>query len=161
MSTSGTGGSTWARVLPALALVAVAGACVLFAFSTTPIEDPSGIAAGQAASLSAPAWITAGLALIAAAILLLGANDNTAHRAGGLLGLSASIGAALGGVLNLVGYANSNIWWAANPTAIRQAAAILLVAAIVALFVVGSEQVRPGWRAPRASAWPRPGSKPG
>ncbi len=152
MTAARTGGSRWARVLPALSLVAVAGACVLFAFATTPADDPSGIAAGQAASLSAPAWITAGLAVLAAAILFLGANDNTAHRAGGLLGLSASIGAALGGLLNLVGYANSNIWWAANPAAIRQAAAILLLAAIVALFVVGSEQVRPGWRTPQPAA---------
>ena len=144
-----TGGSRWARVLPPLALVAVAGACVLFGLSTAPTDDPSGIAAGQAASLSLPAWFTAGLALMAAAVLFLGAGDNTAHRAGGLLGLSASIGAAMGGLLNLVGYANSNIWWAANPTAIRQSAAILLAAAVIALVVVGSEQIRPGWRTPR------------
>ena len=148
MTTARTGGSTWARVLPPLSLVAVAGACLLFGLSTTPADDPSGIAAGQAASLSLPAWFTAGLALLAAAILFLGANDNTAHRAGGLLGLSASIGAAMGGLLNLVGYANSNIWWAANPAAIRQSAAILLATAVVALFLVGSEQIRPGWRAP-------------
>jgi hypothetical protein len=148
MATARTGGSIWARVLPPLSLVAVAGACVLFGLSTAPADDPSGIAAGQAASLALPAWFTAGLALLAAALLFLGAGDNTAHRAGGLLGLSASIGAAMGGLLNLVGYANSNIWWAANPTAIRQSAAILLATAVVALFVVGAEQIRPGWRTP-------------
>jgi hypothetical protein len=62
----------------------------------------------------------------------------------------ASIGAALGGLLNLVGYANSDIWWAANPDGIRQSAAVLLATAIVALVVVGSEQLWPGWR--RATA---------
>ncbi len=144
--TARTGGSIWARVLPPLSLVGVAGACVLFGLSTAPAADPSGIAAGQAASLSLPAWFTAGLALLAAAILFLGHADNTAHRAGGLLGLSASVGAAMGGLLNLVGYANSTIWWAANPTAIRQSAAVLLATAILALVVVGSEQLRPGWR---------------
>ncbi len=146
MARAGGGASILARVLPALSLVAVAGSCALFGISTAPADDPSGVAAGQAASLAAPAWITAALALLSAAILFLGASDNTAHRAGGLLGLSASIGAALGGFLNLIGYANSNIWWAANPTAIRQSAATLLLVGIVALVVVGSEQVRPGWR---------------
>jgi hypothetical protein len=158
MTSSRTAGSMLARVLPALSLVAVAGACVYFATSAAAAEDPSGIAAGQSASLTAPAWMTAGLALLAAAILALGANDNTAHRAGGLLGLSASIGAALGGLLNLVGYANSSIWWAANPAAIRQSAAILLLVAIVALLVVGSEQIRPGWRRPGRSADTKPGA---
>ena len=148
MATARTGRSILARVLPAVSLVAVAGACALFGLSTTATEDASGIAAGQAASLSAPAWITAVMALLAAVILLLGGGDTTAHRAGGLLGLIASIGAALGGLLNLVGYANSNIWWAANPAAIRQSAAILLATAVVALVMVGSEQVRPGWRTP-------------
>jgi hypothetical protein len=152
MATARTRGSILARVLPALSLLAVAGACAGFGLSTAPVDDPSGIAAGQAASLSAPAWITAGLALLAAAILLLGATDNTSHRAGGLLGLSASIGAALGGLLNLVGYANSNIWWAADPTAIRQSAALLLVVAVLALVTVGSEQIRPGWRSPLPAA---------
>jgi hypothetical protein len=149
MATPARGGSIWARVLPPLSLVAVAGACALFGISTAPTADPSGIAAGQAATLAAPAWITAGLALLAAVILFLGHDDRTAFRAGGLLGLSASAGAVAGGFLNLVGYANSNIWWAANPTAIRQSAAILLVVAVIAIVVVGSEQVRPGWRAPR------------
>jgi hypothetical protein len=60
--------------------------------------------------------------------------------------MMASIGAALGGFLNLVGYANSDIWWAANPDAIRQAAAVLLLTAVVALAVVASEQLWPGWR---------------
>jgi hypothetical protein len=149
MATARTGRPILARVLPALSLIAVAGACAMFGLSTTATDDPSGIAAGQAASLAAPAWITAVMALLAAVILLLGAGDNTAHRAGGLLGLIASVGAALGGLLNVVGYANSNIWWAANPAAIRQSAAILLLTAIVALVMVGSEQVRPGWRAPQ------------
>lgn len=152
MATARTGGSILARVLPPLSLVAVAGACALFGLSTSPRDDPSGIAAGQAATLAAPAWITAGLALLAAAILFLGANDNTAHRAGGLLGLSASIGAALGGFFDSIGYANSDIWWAANPTAIRQSAALLLVVALVALVIVGSEQLRPGWRSPQPAS---------
>lgn len=155
MATSGAGGSIWARVLPPLALVAVAGACALFSLSTAPADDPTGIAAGQAASLSAPAWITGGIALLAAAILFLLRADYNAYRGGGLLGMSAAIGAALGGLLNLVGYANSNIWWAANPTAIRQSAAILLVTALVALAIVASEQIRPGWR-PRQDSNLRP-----
>ncbi len=146
MAAARTGGSVWARVLPPVSLVAVAGACVLFGLSTAPADDPSGIAAGQAASLALPAWFTAVLALVAAAVLFFGAGDNTAHRAGGLLGLSASVGAAMGGLLNLVGYANSNIWWAADPDAIRRSAAVLLAAAILALVIVGLEQVRPGWR---------------
>jgi preprotein translocase subunit SecE len=140
-----------ARVIPPIALLAVAGACVLFGVSTTPTDDPTGIAAGQAASLAAPAWVTAVLAVVAAAVLVVGGTDTLAHRGGGLLGLIASIGAALGGLLNLVGYANSDIWWAADPAAIRRAAAVLLVTAIVAIVVIGSEQLRPGWQ-PKASA---------
>jgi hypothetical protein len=146
MATPRRGGSVWARVLPPLSLVAVAGACALFGLSTAPADDPSGIAASQAATFAAPAWITAVLALLAAVVLVVGANDVTAHRAGGLLGLIAAIGAALGGFFDWLGYANTDIWWAANPTAIRQAAALLLVTAIVALVLVGSEQLRPGWR---------------
>jgi len=146
LATTRTGGSVLARALPPLALVAVAGACVLFGLSTAPAEDPSGIAAGQAASLSLPAWITAGVALLAAAILAVGGSDTTAHRAGGLLGMCAAIGAAAGGLLNLVGYANSNIWWAADQAAIRIAAAVLLVVAVLALVLVAAEQLRPGWR---------------
>lgn len=146
MATGTSSRSILARVVPPLSLVAVAGACALFGLSTAPANDPSGIAAGQAASLAAPAWITAALALLAAAVLFFGRGDATAYRAGGLLGLVASIGAAMGGLLNVVGYANSNIWWAADPAAIRQTAALLLVVAIAALVIVGSEQLRPGWR---------------
>jgi hypothetical protein len=138
--------STLARVLPPLALVAVAVACVVFGLATAPADDPSGVAASQAAALSAPAWVTAVLALLAAAILAIGTPRQLAYRAGGLLGLSASIGAALGGLLNLVGYASSGIWWAADPTAIRRSAAVLALTGIVAVVVVGSEQLRPGWR---------------
>ena len=146
MASTQAGSSILARTLPAGALVAVAAACALFALSTAPAADPSGIAAGQAASLSLPAWVTAGLALLAAAILFLGGSETTAYRAGGLLGMSAAVGAAAGGFLNLVGYANSNIWWAADPAAIRTAAGVLLVVALAGLAVVASEQLRPGWR---------------
>ncbi len=138
--------SVLARVLPPLALVAVAVACVLFGLATSPADDPSGVAAGQAAALSAPAWVTAIVALLAAASLAVGTPGQVAYRAGGLLGLSASIGAALGGLLNLVGYANSGIWWAADPTAIRRSAAVLALTGVVAIGIVGSEQLRPGWR---------------
>lgn len=135
-----------ARALPPLALLAVAGACVLFGVSTTPTDDPSGIAAGQAWSLALPAWFTAAGALLGSAVLAFGGTDPIVHRAGGLLGLIASIGAAFGGALNLIGYANTGIWWAADPDAIRRAAAVLLVVALVSLVIVGSEQLRPGWR---------------
>lgn len=144
--TQGRARQVAARAVPPLALLAVAGACVLFGVSTTPVDDPSGIAAGQAWSLALPAWFTAAGALLASAVLALGGSDPIVHRAGGLLGLIASIGAAFGGALNLVGYANTDIWWAADPDAIRQAAALLLVVAVVTLVVVGSEQLRPGWR---------------
>ena len=63
MTSTQAGRSTVARVVPALALVAVAGACALFVLSTKPIDDPSGTAAGQAASLALPAIFTAGLAV--------------------------------------------------------------------------------------------------
>lgn len=155
MATAPTGGSVLARAPAPLALITVAGACVLFGLSTAPAEDPSGIAAGQAASLSLPAWITAGVALLAAAILVVGGSDTTVHRAGGLLGMCAAIGAAAGGLLNLVGYANSDIWWAADPAAIRTAAGVLLVVAMVGLVVVAAEQLRPGWR-PRQDSSLRP-----
>jgi hypothetical protein len=147
--------SILARAVPATALGAVAAACVFFALSTAPAADPTGIAAGQAASLSLPAWITGGLALLAAAILLLAGSETTAYRAGGLLGMCAAVGAAAGGFLNLVGYANSNIWWAADPDAIRTAAGLLLVVALVALAIVAAEQLRPGWR-PRQDSNLRP-----
>ena len=146
MATTSTGRSIAARVVPPLALVAVAGACALFGISTTPADDPTGIAAGQASSLALPAWITAGMAILGAVVLAIRGADVIWHRAGGLLGLIASTGAAAGGFLNLVGYANSDIWWAADPDAIRRSAAILLVTAIVALLIVGSEQLWPGWR---------------
>jgi len=146
MTSTQARGSRLARTLPAVALVAVAAACVFFALSTAPAVDSTGIAAGQAASLSLPAWITAGLALLAAAILLLAGSESTAYRAGGLLGMCAAVGAAAGGFLNLIGYANSNIWWAADPAAIRTAAGVLLVVALAALAIVASEQLRPGWR---------------
>ncbi len=150
-----TTGSTLAAVVPALSLVGVAAACAWFGLSTAPAVDPSGIAAGQASSLSAPAWITAVLALVAAGLLLFARGHAMAFRAGGILGMSAAIGAALGGLLNLIGYANSIIWWAADPDGIRRAAAILLVAGLVALVIVASEQLRPGWR-PRQDSNLRP-----
>ena len=155
MASTQAGSSTLARAVPAIALVAVAGACVFFALSTEPAADSTGIAAGQAASLSLPAWVTAGLAVLAAAILLLAGDNQTAYRAGGLLGMCAAIGAAAGGFLNLIGYANSNIWWAADPAAIRRAAAVLLVVALIGLAVVAAEQLRPGWRR-RQDSNPRP-----
>ena len=155
-----TGGSVWARVVPPLSLVAVAGACVLFGLSTAPADDPSvHRRPGQAASLALPAWFTAGLALPGGGHPVPrrrrehGAPRRRAPRA-----LGVGDGAAMGGLLNVVGYANSNIWWAANPTAIRQSAAVLLATAILALVVVGSERLtglapfpradpsRPGWR---------------
>lgn len=145
-----TGRSIVARIVPAVALVAVAAACALFALSATPAEDGTASAAAQTTFLTAPAWFTAGFAILAAVILALSGSPDIVYRAGGLLGMMASIGAALGGFLNLVGYANSDIWWAANPDAIRQAAAVLLVTAVVALAVVASEQLWPGWR--RASS---------
>jgi len=141
--------SILARAVPATALGAIAAACVFFALSTAPAADPTGIAAGQAASLSVPAWITGGLALLAAGILLLAGDNQTAYRAGGLLGMCAAFGAVAGGFLNLIGYANSNIWWATDPAAIRTAAAVLLVVALIGLVVVAAEQLRPGWRAPQ------------
>lgn len=150
MGTTPGGRSIAARAVPAIALVGVAAACALFALSATPADDGTASAAAQTTFLTAPAWFTAGFALLAAAILALSSSPDVVYRAGGLLGLMASVGAALGGFLNLVGYANSDIWWAANPDAIRQAAAVLLATAIVALLVVGSEQLWPGWR--RASA---------
>ena len=146
MVTTSTGRSIAARVVPPLALVAVAGACVLFASSATPAAEGAASAEAQTTFLTAPAWFTAGFALLAAALLALAGSDSLTHRAGGLLGMMASIGAALGGFLNVVGYANSDIWWAANPDAIRRSAAILFVTALVALVVVASEQVWPGWR---------------
>lgn len=155
MASTQAGSSTLARAVPAIALVAVAGVCVFFALSTKPADDPTGIAAGQAASLSLPAWVTAGLALLAAGILLLAGNNSTAYRGGGLLGMCAAIGAAAGGFLNLIGYAHSNIWWAADPTAIRTAAGVLLVVALIGLAVVAAEQLRPGWR-PRQDSNLRP-----
>jgi hypothetical protein len=146
MTSTQTGRSTAARVVPALALVAVAGACALFVLSTKPIDDPTGTAAGQAASLALPAIFTAGLAVIAAALLFVAGDLSMTYRAGGLLGMCSAIGAAAGGFINLIGYANSNIWWAADPAAIRTAATVLLVVALVSLAVVASEQIRPGWR---------------
>ena len=150
MASTSTGRSIAARVVPPLALVAVAGACVLFASSATPSAQGATQAEAQTTFLTAPAWFTAGFALLAAALLVLAGSDTITHRAGGLLGMMASIGAALGGFLNVVGYANSDIWWAANPDAIRRSAAILFVTALVALVVVASEQVWPGWRRVRS-----------
>ena len=155
MASTQAGHSTLARAVPAIALGAVAGACVFFVVSTKPVDDPTGIAAGQAASLALPAIFTAGLALLAAAILLLAGDNQTAYRAGGLLGMCAAFGAIAGGLLNLIGYANSNIWWAADPAAIRTAAAVLLVVALIGLAVVAAEQLRPGWR-PRQDSNLRP-----
>ena len=71
MTSTQAGRSTAARIVPALALVAIAGACALFVLSTKPVDDPSGTAAGQAASLALPAIFTAGLAAIAALLLFL------------------------------------------------------------------------------------------
>ncbi len=156
MSSPQVRSSRLARAVPAIALLALAAACAWFALSTAPAADPSGIAAGQAASLALPAWITSGLALLAAVILLVGGSDtSTAYRAGGLLGMSAAIGAAAGGLLNLVGYANTTIWWARDPGAIRTAAGALLVVSLVALAIVAAEQLRPGWR-PRQDSNLRP-----
>ena len=149
MATASGGRSIAARVVPAIALAGVAAACALFALSATPAAEGAAAAAAQTTFLTAPAWITAGFALLAAAILAWSSSADVVYRAGGLLGMMASIGAALGGLLNFVGYANSDIWWAANPDAIRQAGGILLCAGIVALVVVASEQVWPGWRRPR------------
>ena len=138
--------SILARTPLVVALLAFAAACVFFALSTAPAADPTGIAAGQAASLSLPAWITAGLALLGAVILLLllvlllGGSETTACRAGGLLGMSAAVGAAAGGLLNLIGYASSNIWWAADPAAMRTAAGVPLVVALVGLAAVASDK---------------------
>jgi hypothetical protein len=148
MTSTPAGRSTVGRVVPALALIAVAGACALFVLSTKPIDDPTGTAAGQAASLALPAIFTAGLAAIAAALLFVAGDLSTTYRAGGLLGMCSAIGAAAGGLINLIGYANTTIWWAADPAAIRTSAAVLFVVALVALAIVGSEQVRPGWRRP-------------
>lgn len=150
MAATSSGRTIAARLVPPLALVAVAAACALFALSATPAEEGAASAAAQTTFLTAPAWFTAGFAVLAALLLAIAGTDSFVHRAGGLLGLMASIGAALGGLLNLVGYANSDIWWAANPDAIRGSAAVLLVTAIVAVVVVGSEQAWPGWRRARA-----------
>jgi hypothetical protein len=155
MTSTQAGRSTAARVVPALALVAVTSACLLFVLSTKPVEDPSGTAAGQAATLALPAIFTAGLAAIAALLLFLAADLSTTYRAGGLLGMCAAIGAAAGGFINLVGYANTTIWWAADPAAIRTSATVLLVVALVGLAVVASEQLRPNWR-PRQDSRLRP-----
>jgi len=154
MASPQAGSSTRARAVPAFALVAVAAACGFFVLSTKPIDDPTGLAAGQAASLALPAIFTAGLALIAAALLLVAGDNQTTYRAGGLLGMCAAIGAVAGGLLNLAGYANSNIWWAEDPDAIRRAAVVLLVVSLVGLAVVAAEQLRPGWR--RRDANPPP-----
>ena len=150
MATTASGRSIAARFVPPLALVAVAAACVLFASSAAPSAEGAVAAEAQTTFLTAPAWFTAGFAVLAALILVIAGSDSFVHRAGGLLGLMASIGAALGGLLNLVGYANSDIWWAADPDAIRQSAAVLLATASVAIVVVGSEQAWPGWRRTRA-----------
>ena len=152
MTSTQAGRSTMARVVPALALVAVAGACALFVLSTKPVDDPSGTAAGQAASLALPAIFTAGLAAIAAVLLFLAGDLSTTYRAGGLLGMCAAIGAAAGGFINLVGYANTTIWWAADSAAIRTSAAVLLVVALVGLAIVASEQLRPNWRSRQDSS---------
>ena len=155
MTSTPTGRSTVARVVPALALVAVAGACALFVLSTKPIDDPTGTAAGQAASLALPAIFTAGLAVIAAVVLFVAGDLSMAYRAGGLLGMCSAFGAVAGGFINLVGYANTTIWWAADPDAIRTSATLLLVVALVGLAVVASEQLRPNWR-PRQDSNLRP-----
>jgi hypothetical protein len=155
MTSTQAGRSTVARVVPALSLVAVAGACALFVLSTKPIDDPTGTSAGQAASLALPAIFTAGLAVIAAALLFVAGDLSMTYRAGGLLGMCSAIGAAAGGFINLIGYANSNIWWAADPAAIRTAATLLLIVALVGLAVVASEQLRPNWR-PRQDSNLRP-----
>ncbi len=147
--------SILARTLPAIALVAVAAACVFFALSTAPAPDSTGIATGDAAFIALPAWFTAGLALLAAAALFLGHENMTVYRGGGLLGMCAAVGAAAGGFLNLIGYSNSNVWWAADPGALRTAAGILLVVALLGLAVVAAEQLRPGWR-PRQDSNLRP-----
>jgi hypothetical protein len=146
MTSTQAGRSTVARVVPALALVAVAGACALFVLSTKPIDDPTGTAAGQAAGLALPAIFTAGLAMIAAALLFIAGDLSPIYRGGGLLGMCSAIGAAAGGFINLVGYSNTTIWWAADPAAIRTSATVLLVVAVVALAIVASEQLRPNWR---------------
>jgi len=146
MTSTQAGRSTVARVVPALSLVAVAGACALFVLSTKPIDDPTGTAAGQAAGLALPAIFTAGLAVIAAVLLFVAGDLSMTYRAGGLLGMCSAFGAAAGGFINLIGYANSNIWWAADPAAIRTAATLLLVVALVCLAIVASEQLRPNWR---------------
>jgi hypothetical protein len=156
MTSTQAGRSTAARIVPALALVAVTGACLLFVLSTKPIDDPSGTAAGQAASLALPAIFTAGLAAIAAALLFVAGDLSPTYRAGGLLGMCSAIGAAAGGFINLVGYANTTIWWAADPAAIRTSAVVLLVVALVALAVVASEQLRPNWRSRQDSNLPPP-----
>ena len=156
MASPQSGSSTKARAVPAFALVAVAAACGFFVLSTKPIDDPTGIATGQAASLALPAIFTAVLALVAAGILFFAGDNQTAYRAGGLLGMCAAFGAVAGGFLNLVGYANSNIWWAADPGAIRTAAAVLFVVALIGLVVVAAEQLRPGWR-----PQPKPDVPPG
>jgi MFS family permease len=155
MTSTRAGRSTAARIVPALALVAVAGACALFVLSTRPVDDPSGTAAGQAASLALPAIFTAGLALLAAALLFVAGDLSPTYRAGGLLGMCSAIGAAAGGLINLIGYANTTIWWAADPAAIRTSAAVLLVVALIGLAVVASEQLRPNWR-PRQDSNLRP-----
>jgi hypothetical protein len=155
MTSTQAGRSTAARIVPALALVAVAGACVLFVLSTKPIDDPSGTAAGQAATLALPAIFTTGLALVAAALLFVAGDLSMTYRAGGLLGMCSAIGAAAGGFINLVGAANTTIWWAADPAAIRTSSAVLLVVALVALAIVASEQLRPNWR-PRQDSSPGP-----
>ena len=144
-----------ARTVPAIALVAVAAACVFFVRSAAPAADSTGIAAGTSAFIAIPAWFTAGLSLLAAVILVPWGSDTTVHRAGGLLGMCAAIGAAAGGFLNMIGYANSNIWWAADPAAMGTAAGVLLVVALVGLAVVAAEQLRPGWR-PRQDSNLRP-----
>ncbi len=146
MATTSSGRSITARVVPSIALVGVAAACAIFALSATPAEEGAASAAAQTTFLTAPAWFTAGFAVLAAVTLAVSASPDIIYRAGGLLGLMASIGAALGGLLNFVGYANSDIWWAADPDAIRRSAAILLVTAVISLLVVGSEQLWPGWR---------------
>lgn len=139
-----------ARTLPALSLLVVAIACVVFARSTAPTADSSGIAASNAAGTNFPAWVTAVLAVVAAGVLAAGRPANLVHRTGGIFGMSAAAGAAFGGMLNLVGTLGSPIWWASDPTAIRLAAGLLVVVGLGALAVVASEQIWPGWQ-------PRPG----
>ena len=155
MESTQAGHSTLARAVPAIALVALAGACVLFVLSTKPIDDSTGTATGQAAGLALPAIFTAGLALLAAAVLLLAGGNQTAYRAGGLLGMCAAFGAIAGILLNLIVYANTEIWWAADPAAIRTAGAVLVVVAFISLVVVAAEQLRPNWR-PRQDSNLRP-----